>query len=197
MTRQRDSSNRPSWADDKNFRILIVCGSEATESAYFTGLRDARGHVGIKLLIAEKGRAAPEEVVRYARRKMAANRYDDVWCVVDVDHFERAGGQITKALRLADRHGIKMAISNPCFELWLLLHRAGCSVHCADCRAVHRILKRDLPAYDKARLKFEDFSAGVPDAVKRARELDPTGRDHAVNPSTGVWALVAMILEQQ
>ncbi|NMO52763.1 RloB domain-containing protein [Actinoplanes sp. TBRC 11911] len=192
MTMRRDGEPRRRAAS----RVLIVCGSDATESAYFTGLRDAHCPPSMRLSIIEKGQVAPEEVVRHAWRKMMGGRYHQVWCVVDVDHFERAGGQITKALRLADKHGIKMAISNPCFELWLLLHRAGCTVHCADCRAVHRILKRDLPAYDKTRLRFEDFSAGVPDAVKRARELDPTGPDHATNPSTGVWALVATILEQ-
>jgi hypothetical protein len=39
------------------------------------------------------------------------------------------------------------------------------------------------------------FAAGVGDAVKRARDLDPTGTEHRRNPSTNVLQLVERILE--
>jgi hypothetical protein len=54
-------------------------------------------------------------------------------------------------------------------------------------------LKRFLPAYDKARLRFSDFAAGVDDAVARAERLEPTGSNHTTNPSTSMWRLINTI----
>jgi hypothetical protein len=96
---------------------------------------------------------------------------------------------------LANRQDVNLAVSNPCFELWLLLHHADCRSHCAGYADVVARLRKHVPAYDKTDLRFADYVAGVYDAVKRARELDPTGVDHARNPSTGVWRLVSTISE--
>jgi hypothetical protein len=52
-----------------------------------------------------------------------------------------------------------------------------------------------VPGYDKARLNFADFAPGVDDAIKRARDLDPSGAEHRRNPSTNVWQLVERIRE--
>lgn len=164
---------------------------------YFKGLRDISRLSAMSVSVMEKARASPDEVVRHATRKMREDDYEEVWCVIDVDRFELDGAKITSAFRLADKAGIKLAVSNPCFELWLLLHRGPCNRHCADCAVAEGLLKKRFPAYDKTRLKFADFASGVPDAINRAQKLDPTGREHTLNPSTGVWPLVAMISEQQ
>jgi hypothetical protein len=197
MTPRRDPprGRRPAVVDGLR-RILIVCGADKTELAYFKGLRDQQRAANLSVAIIAKGQISPDEVVRHAQRKMAGEDYQDVWCVVDVDRFEQDGKKITQALQLAEEAGIKLAVSNPCFELWLLLHRDSCTAHCADCAVAERLLKRRLPSYDKTRLRFADFAAGVQTAVDRAEALDPTGRKHNLNPSTGVWPLVKMIVEQ-
>ncbi len=33
------------------------------------------------------------------------------------------------------------------------------------------------------------------EAVRRGEQLDPYGREHAMNPSTGVWVLAKNLLE--
>lgn len=104
---------------------------------------------------------------------------------------------MTAALALAAKAGIKVAVSNPCFELWLLLHHEDCSAHCADCDAVQVRLRKRVPAYDKTRLRFRDFAGGLDQAIALARKLDPTGTDHIRNPSTGVWRLVGAVLEKE
>jgi RloB-like protein len=177
-------------------RILVVCGADKTESAYFKGLCASRRGTSVNVVIAEKGHSAPDQVVQFARRKMASGDFDQIWCVVDVDDFERDGGKISAAVRLGTRHGIELAVSNPCFELWLLLHHVECMSHCANCRVVEGLLKRQVPAYEKTNLIFKDFAGYVPRAVERARKLEPSGTDHLADPSTGVWRLVATIMEQ-
>lgn len=81
-------------------------------------------------------------------------------------------------------------MSNPCFELWLLLHLQDCAAHLKDCVDAHRRLEKCLPGYDKTCLAFADFAGGVDDEVERAKRLEPTGRSADRNPSTSVWRLV-------
>jgi hypothetical protein len=169
-------------------RFLVYCGGERTECSYLDGLNAAYRGGPITLDIQHKGRTDPRRVVEAAVRH-AQNKpglYDEVWCVVDVDHFD-----IAPAISAAAKHGIELAISNPCFELWLLLHHSPHNSHLARCDDAIGKLRKHLPAYDKAGLDFGDFVSGVGAAVKRAKELDP-GR----NPSTGVWRLVEKVVAQ-
>jgi hypothetical protein len=118
--------------------------------------------------------------------------YDDVWCVFDVDTHPR----LTAARAAATEAGIHLAISNPCFELWLLLHFTPHAAHATPAGA-RRLIRNHLPEYDK-HLRFEDLADGYDDAVKRAEALD---RHHASlgqeggNPSTGVHRLTERIRE--
>jgi hypothetical protein len=46
-------------------------------------------------------------------------RFDETWVVCDVD----AHHGLNDALALAKSNEIQVALSDPCFELWYLLHR--------------------------------------------------------------------------
>jgi hypothetical protein len=59
-------------------------------------------------------RIEPKLVTRRGRGRP----HDQVWCVFDRDEHPN----FAKAIDLADRHGINLAISNPCLELWVILH---------------------------------------------------------------------------
>jgi hypothetical protein len=130
---------------------------------------------------------APEQLVRYAAKLKCD--YDEVWCVVDTDEYD-----IPLAVRAADETGVDLVVSNPCFEFWLLLHFKD---HRSPAHSYGEIvpnLIKYVPDYDKCRLIFTHYAAGVEDAVQRARAIDPTGRDTAHNPCTGVWRLALSVL---
>ncbi|MGW0661415.1 RloB family protein [Streptodolium elevatio] len=86
--------------------------------------------------------------------------------------------------------GIRLAISNPCFEVWLLLHVADHKAHCGSYGELEPYLKRHIPHYDKTRIRFADYAAGLADARIRAHRLDPSGLEYTKNPTTNVWQLV-------
>jgi hypothetical protein len=174
---------------------LIVIGADRTESTYLKGLRDHFRLATVTMKIVEKP-GAPDQLVDYTRTSFPLADYDEVWCVTDVDQYERDGGKVTAALALAAESRINVAVSNPCFELWLLLHHQNCSGYCANCGAVQAKLKKRVPGYDKTRLRFRDFVDGLDDATARARALDPTGLAHTRNPSTGIWRLIDTVLER-
>jgi RloB-like protein len=95
----------------------------------------------------------------------------------------------------ARRDDVTLAISNPCFEYWLLLHFESCSAGLSCYSDVHRRLLRHVHGYDKSSLRFADFAGGVDAAVDRGRQrCDKLGTEHRVKPSTGVWALVEQFM---
>jgi hypothetical protein len=163
-----------------------MCGGTRTEIDYFNELVKARRNPTIKLTVRSKG-VAPDQLVRMAKR--IGDGYDEMWCVVDTDEFD-----IAKAARLADELGVRLAVSNPCFELWLLLHFDDHKVVTRSYKQLRPKLIKYVPGYDKCRLDFAQYDGGVADAVRRGERLVSSGREHARNPSTGVWKLVRQVL---
>lgn len=103
-------------------RILIVTEGTQTEPQYFEGLKKHLRATGLDVVGVDVhgiGRD-PERIVDEAARRMKAARrepYDEVWCVFDVDRHD-----LSPARASARRAGVSVAISNPCFEIWLLWH---------------------------------------------------------------------------
>jgi hypothetical protein len=168
-----------------------VCNGESTEPAYFRGLKEYLRNPAVQIKVKIRIRA-PEELVRYARSiaPKGGDEFDEVWCVMDADEYDLA-----PAVILATELNVKLAVSNPCFELWLLLHHRDYSAPLCDARAALRQLKRRLPQYRKNDLRFEDFESGVLDALRRAASLDPTGSNYGCDPSSGVWKLVQLMTD--
>ena len=113
-----------------------------------------------------------------------------MWCVFDVDDHPR----VADARQMAADNGIELAISNPCFELWLLLHfRDGPGMQHRD--KIKELLVHYVQGYDK-NVKFSEFSAGYQQAVTRAKRLDNSAESDGNagrNPTTGVYRLTEII----
>ncbi|WP_433527907.1 RloB family protein [Micromonospora sp. CA-263727] len=193
MPRRENHGGRRRPVLDRRYTVLVFCGAARTEPAYLDGLKRVTRSSGLTVKIRQDG-VAPDALVRAAAGYRARHPgvFDEVWCVVDVDDFD-----IESAAVEARRRNVHLAVSNPCFELWLLLHHADCRSYCAGYPDVANRLKRYVPAYDKTRLDFADFAPGLAGALARAEELDPTGSDHRRNPSSGMWRLVGRILEKR
>jgi hypothetical protein len=183
--------------------ILVVCEGKVTEPQYVDAFRIAQGANTVRVRVESPGgdpKALVERAVelrneadREARRARDLNlRYDEVWCVFDVDQHRR----LEDARGEATRSNIQLAVSNPCFELWLLLHFSDQTAHLSTKQARDR-LRKHLPGYDK-HIRFDDVSAGYADAMRRAQALDvrhAAACSHGANPSTGVHRLAERIRE--
>ncbi len=109
--------------DSRRFIVLIVEG-ERTEKRYFEMI-ESKFSDFVKLEIVEpnEGRSTPNHLLASALKKKidyerSAAQPDSFWLVNDTD----AHSNLQSIVKTAKNEGIKVAISNPCFELWLFLH---------------------------------------------------------------------------
>src|SRR5580658_7113157 len=202
MARNRDDLRRRGPRRQPKPRFLIVCEGTVTEPRYFTDVQHIeRSLIDLEI---EPGGTPKTLVERAAGLKRAANvkarklkddnqRYEEVWCVFDIDEHPL----IPEAKDQARANGIELAISNPCFELWALLHFQDQRAH-IERGNLHRQCATHLPGYEK-RLNYETLRSKYPDALKRAQDLDKMHDSRGTpgaNPSTTVYKLVERIKAQ-
>lgn len=189
MIKRENRRSRRAPVREERSQVLVVCGGKVTEPSYFRGLKKERRNPAIRVVVEGKG-VDPVSLIRFASTKRDLLGCDQVWCVLDVDEFD-----LSKAVAAAQQDDVYLAISNPCFEYWLLLHFELCAAPLVGYRDVEKRLTNHIPSYDKSHLIFADFADGVDDAIKRAQtRCTGVGTEHACNPSTGVWALVQQII---
>lgn len=200
--RHRDRSRKPARAAKKiapKSRILVVAEGEVTEPEYLRGFVREQRTTLVEVVVAKK-HGVPKTVVEEAKRlrneaQAEAKRqrdehlaFDEVWCVFDVDEHPH----IPEAREMANKNEIELAISNPNFEIWLLLHFRD-SPGPQTRHTIPKMLRKFLPNYEK-HLKYEDFSPYYAKAVERAARLDMSvGNAPPPNPSTGVYQLTERI----
>jgi hypothetical protein len=121
---------------EPRLRLRLVCGGERTEPTYFRGLKRHVRKPAVEIRVRSKG-GSPKELVEYARSiaPIGADEFDEVWCVVDRDEFD-----LEPAVICATELDVRLAVSNPCFELWLLLHHEDCTAELGDAKSVLRRL---------------------------------------------------------
>lgn len=118
------------------------------------------------------------------------DHFEEVWCVFDIDEHPK----IADAKRQALGHRIGLVVSNPCFDLWILLHyqdlRQDTHRH-----KVQSACRKYIPGYEKhppCEALFERYV----EAERRAVDLNEwhasRGTDGS-NPSTNAHELVAKI----
>jgi len=195
---RRDLRRRKPFRDPKK-RFLVVCEGEVTEKSYLEGMRiTERLLVDIKYIGNMKPKQAVDRAVaekEESERKAVKDpyeRFDGVWCVFDVDEHP----WIPAAKAKAAISGLQLAVSNPCFELWIYLHFAEQSAHIHR-HKVQSLCRKFLSNFDK-RVDYVHLAPLRQSAINRARKLDHWQRgrgEEGANPSTGVYKLVEAILE--
>lgn len=185
----------------------MFCEGRNTEPSYFKALQrtcssaligvEIVSGAGVPYTIAEKAVKQARSLGISRHRRGARNSFekaDQVWAVFDRDSHPR----FADAVALCEARGVRVGRSNPCFELWLILHEKEHTRY-EDRDRMQSILRELRPEYDKERGKTpdcEDLISRVADAEQRAEELlrrreeedNPYG-----NPSTTVGWLTREI----
>ncbi|EHR5761181.1 RloB domain-containing protein [Vibrio parahaemolyticus] len=135
----------------------------------------------------------------YRKSKDPLDKNYQVWAVFDRDDHP----YIPETFDKAQGNGIKVAFSNPCFELWPYLHIAdqNASLHR---KKMQRNLENVLEGYDKDSSKSVDLNklleiGSYENAKKRAIALSKRHEEEQTsifeaNPSTNVYTLFDVII---
>jgi hypothetical protein len=163
-----------SLRDDRLF--IVACDDQYAPQQYFDCFQFTR--VKIHVVPTEDGTSVAEYVLDRLLQ-FDHESYDERWMLLDTDHCTEGTHLkgFTKAMSRARKEGIKVALSRPCFELWLLLHCVdeGEVIALPSATKVEQALRSELGQYDKTRLKAEHYPfRSVAEACKRARRLDAT-----------------------
>ena len=175
-------------------RVFVVAAEDTyAPEQYFKQLPLPRVKVIVIPTPANSGLSSPGHVVERLKQVFTAAKKsgdvqngDEFWVCIDTDYHmndNHIKGTLV-ALMNARQAGFELAISNPCFELWLLLHHADVAPGTvfAGGAAVEAKLKTILDGYNKTSIRAGMFPiTRVSDAIRRARALEaspdnPAGR---------------------
>lgn len=214
---------------DERITILIVCEGD-TEEHYFKK-KGQNLKRSVTLTIRNMKGGDPKQIFEEADKEDKSNNYDQTWCVFDNDlpkkftsaikKIEKRDREIAKAIaeekakskhkrKYRDGKRFRAAYSNPCFELWFLLHFKNIQtcLSCSNCeekmtqnlRNLQKKFRRKLPGlkekkYDKGTIDMYTLLNVRPDMVSEKQAIEYAknklkNSQYRTPPCTTVYQLV-------
>lgn len=181
--------------------IIIATEGEKTEPLYFNMECFQHKHVQIRIVSTEDGVSSPRDVLDRLHKEATEYQFgegDQFWLVIDKDRW--TDDTLREVISMCEDENYQVALSNPCFELWLLLHFKKADelewktnpLSCGDVKSVFSPLldKRDQGSYDA------NFAVFIRDAIDEARILDEyPDSPIPVCPATRVYRLVEELVK--
>ena len=215
MGRIKRKFKRP---ENKRSAKLIVIATEGrkTERIYFEGLAGSFDSTKVHVEVIEKldDNSSPDRVLEQLNSfsdEYNLDENDELWMVIDRD-YQSWGIKMIKAVAQIchQKKGYYLAVSNPAFELWLLLHLIDCSQltpqEKADLFKNAKVKRRGksyskqmisdiLGGFNEAKYDSSIFIPNVQEAIKNAITLDTNPRTRWPNYlGTRVYKLVQNII---
>jgi RloB-like protein len=197
---------RKQKSKDQNPRLLIVSEGAVTELEYIEAVKKSRAIRSAQIEYVPPGPTSPVEIVQRAlalrERDRRHDPFDAVWCMFDaeVKITQQARPGLSQAFTLARSHDVSVAFSNPCFELWILLHaedkQAWIDSHAIQARCSNLGLVDDKHLCAVGTL-LNNYGQARKRALALEAKHDREGRTLAAdrNPSSLVFGLVDAIFE--
>ena len=193
----------------RNKRCLIVCEGTKTEPQYLSELLQDLGIRPHVVQIAPNKGVSPDRVVNHAESlydedAVQGDAFDTVYCVFDRDKHPTFDATVRRIRDLSAGQKPFVAItSNPCFEVWLLLHfrYSDKPFHAAGQRSIGDQVVDEL----KTKPGFEQYGKGQTGVYAKLKPALDQALSHAqqlrvnqeqadsINPSTELDILVKAI----
>lgn len=141
------------------------------------------------------------DLLNFKKDGFSSKNYDHRWIVIDRDKEGGNGGGHTaenfnNAIVRAGVNKVKVAYSNPCFEIWLLLHfnYRDTAIHRDE---LYQKLKNIIGYQKNSQITYENLKDNLDNAIRNAKKLKlsyETGgravRPESDNPVTTVFELI-------
>lgn len=176
--------------------VLIVCCGE-TESLFFQKIK--RSFRGKLQLTVRKVPKDPNKILSTAIELKKQLVQDHAWIVIDKDNFPN----IDRLLLEGRRAHVKVIFSNPCFELWPLLHFEYLDTTTSSTDLIKRLEKAIKSHYKFKTFKYNKTDPNLyerlielkTDAIRHAKKLmqhwqtQPNKSIDSHNPSTNIFEI--------
>ncbi|HEY8780269.1 MAG TPA: RloB family protein [Mucilaginibacter sp.] len=216
MPRERVELFRVSNTIPKEKIIVLAFEGNDTERIYFSDLKDdvkfENDIIHLYLLIRPKNdtKSAPIHVFNKLKKEIKEEYNldvaDELWMIVDKDNWQN----IPEIIELCkNESNFFVALSNPCFELWLLLHIIDIKQFTEQEQNkildnkkisnsknyIDRVLGSVVNGgYNKTNPRPERFLPYINDAISRAEDLDDKSEDYPSKLGTHVYKVAKKIL---
>jgi len=183
---------------------LVVIASEDTYAVqhYFAKFHARR--VQFKVLPTAGGRSSPEAVLERLdsyRREYDISEGDELWVCIDLDHWAEAAhiANLRRVQKEAEDKGYSVALSNPCFDFWILLHfEDPPSDGIRRCGDVADRLRQILGGFTKRSIQHLRLAPQqVEQAIERARQLPVVDRLTPGGPTTQMHRVLESLLTRE
>jgi len=183
--------------------LIATEGVNKTERNYF--LEFNRKQDFYRIVLASGSSTDPigivkEAILSYEKFGLETVSGDIAYAVFDTDFGKEM--QIEEARSLAKKNGIKLALSNPCFEVWLMLHFRFSTKGYYSNEEVNAEISKIWPDYRKNISSFESIHSQGKTAINRANRLKrfhtetgAKGEIEYCNPSTDVHRIVELLID--
>ncbi|MCY3926433.1 MAG: RloB family protein [bacterium] len=177
-------------------KLHVFTEGEKTEVQYLG--RWSQSHRERVLVVFGHFHGSPRRLVEEARKQKREDRRrdqlaDEYWCVFDIDEHRR----VPEAIDMAQANQIRLAVSNPCIELWFLLHFEDQNAYIDRSAAQSESKRRLQCGKNLSSEALARLEARFEDARRRAQNLDRKheldGSPPRTNPSSNIWELVERI----
>jgi len=176
--------------------ILVATEGDKTEPQYFEILKSANKALNIQI-VPSKGKSSPSGVLKNIKeeiKKREIGKRDKAWLVVDIDEWTINELNVVYEWSLL-KANYGLAVSNPKFEYWLLLHfDKGNNIKNKE-ECIKRLL-RHIPSFEKGDIDKDKFTIErIKGAIINAKKKDtPACEKWPEDIGTTVYKLVEILL---
>jgi hypothetical protein len=103
--------------------FIIICEGEKREPQYFDFFDGLTSKIKVRPIPSTDGKSAPVHLIENAKEaeaKFEVGEDDGIWFILDIDRWRDGIHHLHEECR--NRKNWDVAISNPCFEVWLYYH---------------------------------------------------------------------------
>ncbi|MBN2404669.1 MAG: RloB domain-containing protein [Coriobacteriia bacterium] len=204
VARHRAPRRQAVPAKERAKSLLVVTEGVETEPEYLKSVRRMlRANVKIvgfggdpRSLVETAAALYSDQDMRRRYRIPSWTEFDEAWVVFDTELDPSRVAKVAEAVLLAQKFGVRVAASNPCFEYWLVLHFSEHLAPFQTSRDAAKVLLSHCPGYSKS-TPPAPTEASLACATMRAAAVRKHHREGKGdgNPSTNMDHLVTSLVE--
>jgi len=218
MPRERDEFFRESNTYKRDKIFVLAFEGNKTEDKYFSEFKDSNKfndeliYLHILKRDDDDTNSSPKHVFnklkREAKDEFNFNADDELWMIIDTDRWKNIPEIIQDCNELENMF---VAVSNPCFEFWLLLHLKNIEEYNEDelflilenkkvtnkKNYVDTKISEILGSYNKSNLNAAEFLPTLERALAQAKKLDTAQEEYPTKLGSHIYKLIEKVKKDE